>query len=77
MRYRIKRETGFDDRITPRRFRTTMVTDISNETHDLKLVQYMPGHSTPQMTLKHYDKGRSTAVDASAAISEVYGFDAM
>ena len=37
----------------------------------------MLGHSTPQMTLKHYDKGRSTAVDASAAISKAYGFDAM
>ncbi len=77
MRTRIRRETGFDDKITPRRFRTTVATDISNKTHDLKLVQYMLGHSTPQMTLKHYDKGRSTAVDARAAISEDYGFDAM
>ena len=25
-------------------------------THDLKLVQQMLGHATPQMTLKHYDK---------------------
>ncbi len=77
MRSRIRRETGFDDKITPRRFRTTVATDISNKTHDLKLVQYMLGHSTPQMTLKHYDKGRSTAVDASTAVSEVYGFDAL
>ena len=77
MRNRIKRETGFDDKITPRRFRTTVATDISSKTRDLKLVQHMLGHSTPQMTLKHYDKGRSTAVDASTAISEVYGFDAV
>ena len=65
----------FNETITPRRFRTTVATDISAETHDLKLVQRMLGHSTPQMTLKHYDKGRSTATDAAQAISKCYGFD--
>lgn len=74
LRTRIARQIGYDGVITPRRFRTTVATDISAMTHDLKLVQRMLGHATPQMTLKHYDKGRSTAVDATDAISKCYGF---
>lgn len=74
MRERIARTIGYDGTITPRRFRTTVATDISATTHDLKLVQRMLGHATPQMTLKHYDKGRSTAVDATDAIGKCYGF---
>lgn len=76
MRKWITKETGFGETITPRRFRTTVATDISAMTHDLKLVQKMLGHSTPQMTLKYYDKGRSQAVDATEAISKCYGFNA-
>lgn len=74
MRKWITKETGFGETITPRRFRTTEATGISAMTHDLKLVQQMLGHSNPKMTLKYYDKGRSHAVDASAAISKCYGF---
>lgn len=74
IRKRVNWDTGFGETITPRRFRTTVATDISATTHDLKLVQRMLGHSTPQMTLKHYDKGRSRTVDASRAIGECYGF---
>jgi len=73
MRKRIAADTRFNELITPRRFRTTVATDISAMTHDLKLVQKSLGHSTPQMTLKHYDKGRSTAIDASNAIGTCYG----
>ncbi len=74
IRKRIARDIGYSGTITPRRFRTTVATDISDMTHDLKLVQKMLGHSTPQMTLKHYDKGRSTSVDATNAIERCYGF---
>lgn len=74
IRKRVNWQTGFGETITPRRFRTTVATDISAMTHDLKLVQKMLGHSTPQMTLKHYDKGRSRTVDASDAIGKCYGF---
>ena len=77
MRKRIQRELAFAEPITPRRFRTTVATDISAATHDLKLVQHMLGHATPQMTLKHYDKGRETAADASEAISRAYGLQAV
>ena len=77
IRKRITYALHFDETITPRRFRTTVATDISATTHDLKLVQRMLGHSTPQMTLKHYDKGRGTAADAAQAISKCYGFDSV
>lgn len=73
MRVRIAKQIDFDGQITPRRFRTTVATDISDMTHDLKLVQRMLGHSTPQMTLKHYDKGRRTSADATDAIERCYG----
>lgn len=73
IRKRINLDTKFGETITPRRFRTTVATDISAMTHDLKLVQQMLGHATPQTTLKHYDKGRSTAIDASQAIGKCYG----
>lgn len=76
VRKRINLDTHFGETITPRRFRTTVATDISAMTHDLKPVQKMPGHSTPQMTLKHYDKGRSGAIDASNAIEKCYGLSA-
>ncbi|MBR3017391.1 MAG: hypothetical protein IKH57_10000 [Clostridia bacterium] len=51
IRKRVEKYTGFFETILPRRFRTTVATVISSETHDLKLVQRMLGHSTPQMTL--------------------------
>ncbi len=74
MRKWITKETGFGETITPRRFRTTVATDISAMTHDLKLVQRMLGHANPQTTLKYYDKGRKEAADASEAIRRCYGF---
>lgn len=77
MRERIQRDIRFEGSITPRRFRTTVATDISAQTHDLKLVQKMLGHASPQMTLKHYDKGRSTTVDATEAIASCYGLKGM
>lgn len=73
MRQRIAKLINFEEDITPRRFRTTVATDISAETHDIKLVQQMLGHTNPDVTLKYYDKGRSTAVDASSAIASCYG----
>lgn len=76
IRKRVNLDTHFGETITPRRFRTTIATDISAMTHDLKLVQQMLGHATPQMTLKHYDKGRSAAIDASQAIGKCYGLTA-
>ena len=69
---RIAKETGFDEEITPRRFRTTLATDIADATHDLHLVQASFGHTTPAMSLKYYVKGRNTSVDAAVALAGVY-----
>ena len=34
---RIKRDTGFSENITPIRFRTTVLTDLYDQTKDIKL----------------------------------------
>lgn len=72
MRTRIQKQTGFDESITPRRFRTTVLTDLYDVTKDIKLTQAAAGHTTSAMTLKHYVKGRGTAGDTAAAIKSVY-----
>lgn len=70
---RIQRDTGFAENITPRRFRTTVLTDIYDQTHDIKQAQAAAGHTTSAMTLKHYVKGRGTASEAVTAIDRIYG----
>lgn len=58
---RIAKQLGFEGKITPRRFRCTVLSDIYDTTKDIKLTQAMAGHSNSQMTLKHYVKGRMQA----------------
>lgn len=69
---RIQKDTGFTERITPKRFRTTVLTDLYDKTRDIKLVQAAAGHTTAEMTLKHYVKGRGNVVKSAAAIESVY-----
>ena len=69
---RIRRDTEFDERITPIRFRTTVLTDIYDQTKDVKVAQYAAGHTTPTMTLKHYVKGRKSCLQAADTIDKVY-----
>ena len=69
---RIKQDTGFNENITPRRFRTTVLTDLYDQTKDIKLTQAAAGHTTPTMTLKHYVKGRETSYQATAAVERAY-----
>lgn len=69
---RIKRDTGFTENITPIRFRTTVLTDLYNETKDIKLTQAAAGHTTPAMTLKYYVKGRETSSQAAVAVERAY-----
>lgn len=73
MRKRIQREIGFEEAITPRRFRTTVLTDIYDRTKDVKLVQSAAGHTTAAMTMKHYVKGRSSNQATAEAIADAYG----
>ena len=70
---RIRKDTGFSEPITPRRFRTTVLTDLYEQTKDIKLVQKAAGHTTANMTLKYYVKGRAMDNMAAVAISSAYG----
>lgn len=69
---RIKRDTGFTENITPIRFRTTVLTDLYDQTKDIKLAQAAAGHTTSAMTLKYYVKGRKTSAQATAAVERAY-----
>lgn len=69
---RIKADTGFDENITPIRFRTTVLTDLYDQTKDIKLAQAAAGHTTSAMTLKYYVKGRETNARATAAVDQAY-----
>lgn len=69
---RIKRDIAFGENITPIRFRTTVLTDLYDQTKDIKLAQAAAGHTTPAMTLKYYVKGRETSSQATAAVERAY-----
>ena len=70
---RIKRDTGFDENITPIRFRTTVLTDLYDQTKDIKLAQAAAGHTTSAMTLRYYVKGREETIRAAGVVDDVYG----
>ena len=70
---RIKKDTGFFENVTPIRFRTTVLTDIYEQTHDIKQAQAAAGHTSSAMTLRHYVKGRGTARETAEAIDRAYG----
>lgn len=69
---RIQKDTGFSENITPIRFRTTVLTDLYDQTKDIKLAQAAAGHTTSAMTLKYYVKGRETSSQAAAAVDKLY-----
>lgn len=69
---RIQRDTGFSENITPIRFRTTVLTDLYDQTKDIKLAQAAAGHTTSAMTLKYYVKGRETSSEAVLAVDQLY-----
>ena len=70
---RIQKDLAFEEKITPRRFRTTVLTDIYDSTEDIKQTQTAAGHTTAAMTLNHYVKGRSQKQDTAVSISGLYG----
>jgi integrase len=69
---RIQRDTGFDEPIIPRRFRTTVLTDIYDATKDITQAQAAAGHTTAAMTLRHYVKGRQERANTATPIAETY-----
>ena len=72
---RIKKDIGFEENISPRRFRTTVLTDIYEVTKDIKQAQAAAGHTTATMTLKHYVKGRTQPKNTAEPISMLYGIE--
>ena len=70
---RIQRDTGFEEKITPIRFRTTVLTDLYDKTKDIKQVQDAAGHTTAAMPLKYYVKGRHQERSTAIPIATVYG----
>lgn len=69
---RIQKDLNFEERITPIRFRTTVLTDIYDQTKDVKVAQAAAGHTTSAMTLKHYIHGRASAEVATHVIDDLY-----
>jgi len=69
---RIQRDTQFEEKVTPVRFRTTVLTDIYSQTKDIKQAQEAAGHTTAAMTLKYYVKGRGNTNDTASAIEHAY-----
>ena len=69
---RIKRQTGADFPIVPSRFRTTVATDIYEQTKDLVLLQNAGGWASAAVPLKYYAKGRSSTSVATQAIHGLY-----
>ena len=72
---RIQRDTGFEENISPRRFRTTVLTDLYDMTKDIKQAQAAAGHTTATMTLRHYVKGRQQRTNTAAPIAAAYGLE--
>ena len=70
---RIQREIQFEEPITPRRFRTTVLTDLYETTKDIKLAQMSAGHTTAAMTLKHYVEGRNEEKNTALPVATLYG----
>ncbi len=69
---RIQRDTGFEEKITPIRFRTTVLTDMYDVTKDLKAVMDAGGHAQMSTSVKHYIKGRQTIHAATDAVERRY-----
>lgn len=69
---RIKKDMDFNDKITPIRFRPTVLTDIYEQTKDVLAVQKAAGHTSPTMTFKHYVSGRGTPNETTAAVEALY-----
>ena len=73
MRNRIKKDTGFDEDIVPRRFRTTVLSDLYHECKDLKQTQAAAGHSNSNTTLRYYIKDRRQNYNTASPVANLYG----
>ena len=73
LRKRIAKDIGYDGTIVPRRFRTTVASDLYAATHDEKLVQRMLGHAKYSTTaMDHYIETRAGIDTAGNIVASVY-----
>jgi len=70
---RIQKDIGFEDKITPIRFRTTVLTDMYDQTKDVKQTQAAAGHAKPTMTMERYARGRMNNFNSATPIASAYG----
>lgn len=68
----IQQDTGFSESVTPIRFRTTVLTDIYDQTKDITLTGAAAGHADTATTLKHYVKGREAISAGTNAVTQLY-----
>lgn len=73
MRERIQKQTGFNEKIVPRRFRTTVTTDTYDATKDIALTAKAAGHSKKSTTLNHYTMGRLENANTAIPVAKRYG----
>ena len=70
---RIAKDIGYEGKITPRRFRTTVASDLYAATHDEKLVQNSLGHSKHSATaMNHYIETRQALNTTGTIVQSVY-----
>ena len=70
---RIAKDIGYDGKIIPRRFRTTVASDLYAVTHDEKLVQNSLGHSKHSATaMNHYIESRQHLDQTGTLVQSVY-----
>lgn len=71
---RIANDIGYDGAITPRRFRTTVASDLYAATHDVKMVQQSLGHAKfSQVAIDHYIEMRNKIDNSGAIVAGIYG----
>ena len=68
---RIREQVGLPD-VTESQFRTTIASDLQEETHNVMQVQQLLRHSKASTTLKHYIKPRSEITQTARTVEAIY-----
>lgn len=64
-------QVGLPD-VTESQFRTTIASDLQEETHNVMQVQQLLRHSKASTTLKHYIKPRSEITQTARTVEAIY-----
>lgn len=74
---RIRKGISFPGKVTPRRFRPTVLTDLYAQTKDIKNGPICTWHTAAAMALKHYVNGRNARTGTAASVASAYGLSAV